>query len=105
MLFEGNIDLIVASSSIEIIWSENVSNVFLLIKDEENCEEPCRKRVKEEVDENNDEKDKVETSNVVRRPRVAMSRKSEGIVDIVAACPMKQTPGHTGYLTFAVLYP
>jgi hypothetical protein len=73
-------------------------------KDEQSyeAEEPCRKRVKEEVDENND---KGKEKTVVRRQPVATSKRSERTIDIVAAYPMKQTPGHTGYLTFAVLYP
>ena len=72
-------------------------------------EEPCKKRVREEVDENNDDRkeDKLEAKNELKdkKPKVAMSTTSEGAVDIVTACPFRQMPGHTGYLTFAVIYP
>lgn len=85
---------------------------FGKIENDENgeVEEACRKRVHEEVGENNDEveEDTVETDNEpdeVKRRRAAISTKSERTVGIVAACPMRQIPGHTGYLTFAVLYP
>ena len=61
------------------------------------------KRVREEVDKNNDQGQKAET--VDKRRPVAMSMRSERTIDIVAARPIKQMPGHTGYLTFAVLYP
>lgn len=65
--------------------------------------------MREEVDENNDDikEEELEANNEleVKRPKLAMSTRSEGAVDIVAACPLRQMPGHTGYLTFAVLYP
>ena len=78
---------------------------FGKIENEENCgaEEPCMKLLKQEVDENNDQDKEVET--VDKRTPVAMSMRSERTIDLVAARPIKQMPGHTGYLTFAVLYP
>lgn len=97
-----------------------------ILKEEENDEVngPYRKRVHEEIEGNNAETANEnnettknesceetkygsfeESDNVVNKSRLAVSKKRKQTLDILAACPVRQTPGHTGYLTFAVLYP
>ena len=58
-------------------------------------------------EESNDKEDKLEENNepAVKTSKAAMSTKSERSLVVEAACPLRQMPGHTGYLTFAVLYP
>ena len=57
-------------------------------------------------EEFNDKEDKLEENNEPAvKLKAPMSTKSERSVVIEAACPLRQMPGHTGYLTFAVLYP
>ena len=74
-----------------------------LFKDEDFplCEEPPRKRACG-AEKNNDTNDDDAKSSNIKRTLTSDSKLDK--VDVVTAKPCKQTPGHTGYLTFAVLY-
>ncbi|XP_028405344.1 tRNA (adenine(58)-N(1))-methyltransferase catalytic subunit TRMT61A-like [Dendronephthya gigantea] len=100
-------------------------------ENDEEVNEPFRKRTRDETEENDGEtgaesnettqnkgyeETKYENSEettgenfgenlAINNSRRVVSRKCKQTLDILAACPVRQTPGHTGYLTFAVLYP
>lgn len=87
--------------------------VYWYLQGKKRCsqKEPGNKRSHEETVENDiaveegklgRDNDKPESS---KKPRVSMSTRKEQAFDMAVSYGMKQIPGHTGFLTFAVLYP